>query len=930
MFLPSLQRNSPLMFLNRHNPNLSLSCLLCLCLSLTEIMAPGKSRSSKRSSSSSTSYASTITTVVFLALCVLAIWMLTSNSVAPRQTSSSTATTKSNVKKDPPAFEDNPGDLPDDIIKFDEESNNDRKSQQDQKSESSSIGNSKDPNVAEDGDDGINDKQETSRVKESVEEQERQKENEKQISEESQQTSDGENEENQKVDEDQKLGEDQKHATEKQQQYVVSQDENIREFPSRISNRDQEQSLQQQLREDENRENTQDSKNDEDQQLQKQQDEEIVKNEENSETRQKQQKQQEFQDVTNDEHPQSQEAEEDPESQQNKARIQEVQQQRENDANQEAREENNTEGKPADSNSGESFPGGGNTGIPRESKESKKSWSTQAAQSENEKERRKEGSGVMGSIYGYTWQLCNVTAGPDYIPCLDNEKALRKLRTTGHFEHRERHCPEEGPTCLVTLPEGYKKPILWPKSRDKIWYHNVPHVKLAEVKGHQNWVKVMGEFLTFPGGGTQFIHGALHYIDFIQQSVPGIAWGKHTRVILDVGCGVASFGGYLFERDVLTMSFAPKDEHEAQVQFALERGIPAISAVMGSQRLPFPSRVFDIVHCARCRVPWHAEGGLLLLELNRVLRPGGYFVWSATPVYQTLQEDVEIWKEMSSLTASMCWDLVTIKKDKLNSIGAAIYRKPSSNDCYEQRKHKRPPMCKNDDDPNAAWYVPLQSCMHRIPVDETQRGTRWPEAWPLRLQAPPYWLNSSQMGIYGKPAPQDFVADHEHWKQVVKNSYMNSLGISWSDVRNVMDMRAVYGGFAAALRDLRVWVLNVVNVDSPDTLPIIYERGLFGIYHDWCESFSTYPRSYDLLHADHLFSKLEKRCRLDPIMAEVDRIVRPGGKLIVRDESSTIGEVENLLKSLHWEVHLTFSKNQEGMLSAQKGNWRPDIYLESS
>lgn len=60
--------------------------------------------------------------------------------------------------------------------------------------------------------------------------------------------------------------------------------------------------------------------------------------------------------------------------------------------------------------------------------------------------------------------------------------------------------------------------------------------------------------------------------------------------------------------------------------------------------------------------------------------------------------------EMSSLTASMCWELVTIKKDKLNSIGAAIYRKPSSNDCYDQRKQKRPPMCKNDDDPNAAWF----------------------------------------------------------------------------------------------------------------------------------------------------------------------------------------------------------------------------------
>ncbi|CAN0831032.1 Probable methyltransferase PMT26 [Linum grandiflorum] len=74
------------------------------------------------------------------------------------------------------------------------------------------------------------------------------------------------------------------------------------------------------------------------------------------------------------------------------------------------------------------------------------------------------------------------------------------------------------------------------------------------------------------------------------------------------------------------MSFAPKDENEAQVQFAFERGIPAISAVMGTQRLPFPGIIFDVVQCARCRVPWHIEGGKLLLELNRLLRPDGYCV----------------------------------------------------------------------------------------------------------------------------------------------------------------------------------------------------------------------------------------------------------------------------------------------------------------
>lgn len=54
----------------------------------------------------------------------------------------------------------------------------------------------------------------------------------------------------------------------------------------------------------------------------------------------------------------------------------------------------------------------------------------------------------------------------------------------------------------------------------QIWYRNVPHKELADFKRGQNWVKVTGEYLTFPGGGTQFKHGALHYIDLIQKVSP--------------------------------------------------------------------------------------------------------------------------------------------------------------------------------------------------------------------------------------------------------------------------------------------------------------------------------------------------------------------------------------------------------------------------
>lgn len=56
------------------------------------------------------------------------------------------------------------------------------------------------------------------------------------------------------------------------------------------------------------------------------------------------------------------------------------------------------------------------------------------------------------------------------------------------------------------------------------------------------------------------------------------------------------------------MSIAPRDSHEAQVQFALERGVPAIIGVLGTIMLPFPSGSFDMAHCSRCLIQWGANG----------------------------------------------------------------------------------------------------------------------------------------------------------------------------------------------------------------------------------------------------------------------------------------------------------------------------------
>jgi hypothetical protein len=53
--------------------------------------------------------------------------------------------------------------------------------------------------------------------------------------------------------------------------------------------------------------------------------------------------------------------------------------------------------------------------------------------------------------------------------------------------------------------------------------------------------------------------------------------------------------------------------------------------------------------------------------------------------------------------------------------------------------------------------------------------------------------------------------------------------------------------------------MNIVPITEPDTLPIIYDRGLIGMYHDWCEPHSTYPRTYDLLHANRIISSTKNR-----------------------------------------------------------------------
>ncbi|KAL6181612.1 hypothetical protein ACLB2K_048263 [Fragaria x ananassa] len=501
----------------------------------------------------------------------------------------------------------------------------------------------------------------------------------------------------------------------------------------------------------------------------------------------------------------------------------------------------------------------------------------------------------------------------DYTPCQDQLRAMTFPRD--NMSYRERHCPreEEKLHCLIPAPKGYVTPFRWPQSRDYVPYANAPYRSLVVEKAVQNWIQYEGNVFKFPGGGTQFPHGADAYINELAAMIPmdnGII-----RTALDTGCGVASWGAYLFKKNVIAMSFAPRDSHEAQVQFALERGVPAVIGVLGTIKLPYPSRAFDMAHCSRCLIPWSGNDGMYMMEVDRVLRPGGYWVLSGPPInwrnnfvaWQRPKEELEEEQRKIEDTAKLLgWE----KKHEKGEI--AIWRKRLG---FHHDQDPQPTMCdsRNADD---VWYKKMELCVTPSPetiVYDEDGGVAW-KPYPERLNVLPSRISTGSVPGVSADTFQD---DNKAWKKHVSAYKKTNKLLDTGRYRNIMDMNAGLGSFAAALDSPKLWVMNVMpTIAEKDTLGVIYERGLMGIYHDWCEAFSTYPRTYDLIHANGIFSLYKDKCDAEDILLEMDRILRPEGAAIIRDHMDVLAKVRRTVKGMRWKTKIV--DHEDGPLVTEK------------
>lgn len=443
----------------------------------------------------------------------------------------------------------------------------------------------------------------------------------------------------------------------------------------------------------------------------------------------------------------------------------------------------------------------------------------------------------------------------------------------------------------------------------------MPYNKIAERKGHQGWMKEEGPYFIFPGGGTMFPDGAEQYIEKLGQYIP--LSGGVLRTALDMGCGVASFGGFLLKKNVNTLSFAPRDSHKSQIQFALERGVPAFVAMLGTRRLPFPAFSFDLVHCSRCLIPFTAYNASYFIEVDRLLRPGGYLAISGPPVQWPKQE--KEWADLQAVARALCYDVLVVEGNTV------IWKKPLGDSCFPNQNEFGLDLCSDSNDPNEAWYFKLKKCISKVPATEEIAVGSIPR-WPERVSKPPARVSVMKNGV------DVFEADKRRWSRRVAY-YKKTLGLKLgtSQIRNVMDMNAFFGGFAAALLSDPVWVMNVIPARKPLTLSVIYDRGLIGVYHDWCEAFSTYPRTYDLLHVSGINSLIrdpsgKSRCHLVDLMVEMDRILRPEGTVVVRDTPEGIEKVGRIARAIRWKFNVyegePESRGGEKVLVATKTFWK--------
>ena len=253
--------------------------------------------------------------------------------------------------------------------------------------------------------------------------------------------------------------------------------------------------------------------------------------------------------------------------------------------------------------------------------------------------------------------------------------------------------PEKNlPNCYVRKPENY---TLFFNRSERLW--NIPHGNIGKLNHSNKWFKLQAEgqrwlsaeeeVLHFEeNGGTSMRHWGdnFAYLKLLIQytNIFSRCSNQTKPIILDTGAGTASLSAAA--RDVRggngsvnVLSYVPIDDYYRLGAMISERALPVFLHHFDGNKIPVPNASFDVVHCRWC---WHHTVGydIWLREVDRILNPGGVFVFTFVPMKDVALLPHKPWFEA---LAKMPWDCsryhkimqVCVKrKDETDSIDCKI------------------------------------------------------------------------------------------------------------------------------------------------------------------------------------------------------------------------------------------------------------------
>ncbi|KVH97717.1 putative S-adenosyl-L-methionine-dependent methyltransferase [Cynara cardunculus var. scolymus] len=501
-----------------------------------------------------------------------------------------------------------------------------------------------------------------------------------------------------------------------------------------------------------------------------------------------------------------------------------------------------------------------------------------------------------------------------YVPCYNVSANLLAGFKDG--EEFDRHCEltRDQEDCLVRPPRDYKTPLSWPLGGDVIWNANVKITKdqfLSSGSMTKRLMLLEENQISFHSDDGLIFDGVKEYSHQIAEMI-GLSSDAEflqagVRTVLDIGCGFGSFGAHLLSLKLMAVCMAAYELTGSQVQLSLERGLPAIIGNFISRKLPFPSLSYDMVHCAQCGILWDKKDGMFLIEADRILKPGGYFILHGS---SSSTKKGSMASPIEEFAQKICWTFIAQQEETF------IWQKTIDALCYSSSKQGVIPPCRGQEDIQSS-YQPLAPCIG---------GTASKRWIPIQNRS-------------SKIQQDEFYDDFESSRLALRNYWSLLTPLIFSDhpkrpgdedplppynmIRNVMDMNARYGGLNAAFLEAKksVWVMNVVPTGTHNTLPLILDQGFAGVLHDWCEPFPTYPRTYDMVHANGLLSDfISKGCSMKSLLLEMDRILRPEGWVVLSDKVGPIEKARMIATQIRWEARVIDLENgsDQRLLVCQK------------